>query len=450
MSQDGTGGTGPGGAAGFSAAARSAVDALLAPVDADLARRYPGDSGGRQPVHTVYVPADAFAADTVRTWGRRALEAFDAHAGTPAALARALGVPDDALLAEVHRRVRAKLEREPVEDLRIDFEDGYGPRPGAEEDAAAVRAAELVAAGVADGTVPPYVGIRVKCLEAAVRDRGIRTLELFLVTLLERGALPAGLVLTLPKVTYAEQVTALVRLLEDFERTAGLPAGRLGFEIQIETTQAVLGPDGRATVARMIGAAEGRLTGLHYGTFDYSAACGVAAAHQGPDHPAADHAKAVMQAAAAGTGVRLSDGSTNVVPAGTTAQVHAAWRLHHGLVRRSLARAYYQGWDLHPAHLPTRYAAVFSFYREGLAPAAARLSGYLNRAGGDVLDEPATARALSGYLLRGLDCGAVDLAEVAAATGLDRAGLEALAGRRRARPTAAVDRPGAGRGPDTA
>ncbi|MEU3497220.1 DUF6986 family protein [Kitasatospora cineracea] len=413
----------------FSDTALAAVEALLAPVDAELTRRYPGESGSRQPVHTVYVPADAFGADTVREWGAQALAAFDEHAGTPGRLAEALGVADDALLADVHARVRAKLEREPVEDLRIDFEDGYGPRPDAEEDAEAVRAARLVAAAVADGSAPPYVGIRIKCLEAPVRARGIRTLELFLGTLLAEGGLPDGLVLTLPKVTYAAQVTALVRLLEDFERRAGLPAGRIGFEIQIETTQAILGPDGRATVALMIGAAEGRATGLHYGTFDYSAACGVSAAHQSMDHPAADHAKAVMQAAAAGTGVRLSDGSTNVVPAGTAEQVHAAWRLHHGLVRRSLARAYYQGWDMHPAHLPTRYAAVYAFYREGLAAACARLAAYVAKSGGDVMDEPATARALSGYVLRGLDCGAVDLAEVTERTGLDRARLDALAGR---------------------
>ncbi|MFI6158266.1 DUF6986 family protein [Kitasatospora sp. NPDC051170] len=429
MSQLEVDGHGPTDGASFSAEARAAVEALLAPVDADLARRYPGDPGTRQPVHTVYVPADAFGADTVRDWGRRALEVFDTHAATPAELARALGTADDALLADVHARVRAKLEREPVEDLRIDFEDGYGPRPDAEEDAAAVRAAELVAAAVAEGTAPPYVGIRVKCLEAPVRARGIRTLELFLTTLLANGGLPDGLVLTLPKVTYAEQVTALVRLLEDFERRAGLPAGRIGFEIQIETTQAILGADGTATVARMIEASEGRATGLHYGTFDYSAACGVGAAHQSMDHPVADHAKAVMQVAAAGTGVRLSDGSTNVIPTGPTERVHAAWKLHHDLVRRSLARAYYQGWDMHPAHLPTRYAAVYSFYREGLETAAARLAAYVAKAGGDVMDEPATARALSGYLLRGLDCGAVDPAEVTALTGLDRARLDALAGR---------------------
>lgn len=429
MSQVEVDGNGSTSGASFSAAALDAVEALLAPVDADLARRYPGDSGTRQPVHTVYVPADAFAADTVRSWGRQALEAFDTHAGTPAELARALGVADGALLADVHARVRAKLEREPIEDLRIDFEDGYGPRPDAEEDAAAVRAAELVAAAVADGSAPPYIGIRIKCMEAPVRARGIRTLELFLATLLAGGGLPDGLVLTLPKVTYAAQVTALVRLLEDFERRAGLPAGRIGFEIQIETTQAILGPDGRATVALMIEAAEGRATGLHYGTFDYSASCGVSAAYQSMDHPVADHAKAVMQVAAAGTGVRLSDGSTNVIPTGSTEQVHAAWKLHHGLVRRSLARAYYQGWDMHPAHLPTRYAAVYAFYREGLEAASARLAAYVAKAGGDVMDEPATARALSGYVLRGLDCGAVDPAEVTALTGLDRARLDALAGR---------------------
>ncbi|RKE21408.1 DUF6986 family protein [Streptomyces sp. TLI_171] len=413
----------------FSDSALAAVEALLAPVDAELTRRYPGEPGSRQPVHTVYVPADAFEAGTVREWGGRALAVFDRHAGTPARLAEALGVADDELLADVHARVRAKLEREPIEDLRIDFEDGYGPRPDAEEDAQAVRVAELVAAAVADGTAPPYIGIRIKCLEAPLRARGIRTLELFLGTLLAAGGLPEGLVLTLPKVTYAAQVTALVRLLEDFERRAGLPAGRIGFEIQIETTQAILGPDGRATVALMIEAAEGRATGLHYGTFDYSAACGVSAAHQSMDHPAADHAKAVMQVAAAGTGVRLSDGSTNVIPTGTAEQVHAAWKLHHGLVRRSLARAYYQGWDMHPAQLPTRYAAVYAFYREGLTAACARLAAYVAKAGGDVMDEPATARALSGYVLRGLDCGAVDPAEVAALTGLDRARLDALAGR---------------------
>lgn len=409
------------------------ISASLAPVDAELERRYPGDPGTRQPVHTVYVPGDVFAADTLRDWGGRALAALDEHAPDAASFAAVLGLGDD-LARPVYDRVRAKLEREPVEDLRVDFEDGYGPRPDAEEDEAAARAARLIAEAYATGTAAPYMGIRMKCMEAPVRERGIRTLDIFLTGLLAAGPLPDGLVLTLPKVTYAEQVTAMVRLLEAFEQARGLEPGRIGFEIQIETSQAVLAADGTATVARMIGAAEGRATGLHYGTFDYSACLGVSAAHQASDHPAADHAKAIMQVAAAGTGVRVCDGSTNVLPVGPTPQVHDAWRLHYGLTRRALARAYYQGWDMHPGHLPTRYAAVFAFYREGYEQAAARLARYAHRAGGDVMDEPATAKALSGYLLRGLDCGALDLDEVSAATGLARTDLEGFATPRRAGP----------------
>lgn len=402
------------------------LGAWLAPVDAELERRYPGDPGTRQPVHTVYVPADAFAADTLRTWGDRALAALDEHAPDAASFASVLGL-DGAPAEDVYGRVRAKLEREPVEDLRIDFEDGYGNRPDAEEDAHAARAARLVAEAYAAGTAAPYTGIRMKCMEAAVRDRGVRTLDIFLTGLLEAGSLPDGLVLTLPKVTYPEQVAAMARLLDAFEKARGLEPGRIGFEIQIETSQSILAADGTAAVARMIQAAGGRATGLHYGTFDYSACLGVSAAHQASDHPAADHAKAVMQVAAAGTGVRLSDGSTNVLPVGPTAQVHDAWRLHYGLTRRALARAYYQGWDMHPGHLPTRYAAVFAFYREGFEQAAARLARYAGRESGDVMDEPATAKALAGYLLRGLNCGALDDAEVARATGLTRAALENFA-----------------------
>ncbi|MEU4499033.1 aldolase/citrate lyase family protein [Streptomyces sp. NPDC023998] len=417
-------------ATSLAGAVSEGISASLAPVDAELARRYPGDPGTRQPVHTVYVPGDVFAAGTIRSWGDRALAALDEHAPDAASLAAVLGLSDE-LAAPVYDRVRAKLQREPIEDLRVDFEDGYGGRTDADEDAHAARAARLITDAYAKGTAAPYMGIRMKCMETAVRDRGIRTLDIFLTGLMEAGGLPGGLVLTLPKVTYAEQVTAMVRLVEEFEKARGLAPGRIGFEIQIETSQSILAADGTATVARMIGAAEGRATGLHYGTFDYSACLGVSAAYQASDHPAADHAKAIMQVAAAGTGVRVSDGSTNVLPVGTTEKVHDAWRLHYGLTRRALARAYYQGWDMHPGHLPTRYAAVFAFYREGFEQAAARLAAYANHAGGDVMDEPATAKALSGYLLRGIDCGALDTAEVARLTGLSRADLDGFAAPRR-------------------
>ena len=256
--------------------------------------------------------------------------------------------------------------------------------------------------------------------------RGVRTLALFLE---ELGPLPDGFVVTLPKVTAVEQVEALVHTAERLEAALGLAPGSLEFELQIETPQSILGPDGTALVARMIHVAAGRCTGLHYGTYDYSAYCGIAAAHQSLDHPAADHAKAVMQAAAAGTGVRLSDGSTNMLPVGSDEQVRAAWGNHLRLVRRSLERGYYQGWDLHPAQLPTRFAATFAFYRGGFETAAQRLRNYVERQDSGVLDEPATARALADFLLRGLDCGALSAEEVGAATDLDTTHLAALAHR---------------------
>jgi hypothetical protein len=169
---------------------------------------------------------------------------------------------------------------------------------------------------------------------------------------------------------------------------------------------------------------------LHYGTYDYSAATGVAAPYQSLEHPVADYAKAVMQVAAAGTGVTLSDGSTNVVPVGSTEQIVAAWRLHARLVRRSLEHGYYQGWDLHPLHLVTRFAATYAFYREGWPSAAARLRAYLDRSAGATLDEPATAQAMAALLVRGLHCGALDEAEVQAGCGLDLDALDRLYHRR--------------------
>ncbi|WP_179646834.1 DUF6986 family protein [Spinactinospora alkalitolerans] len=407
-----------------------ALDARLADADARLLRQYPGDRGLRQPVHTVYVPADQVHRGIAGEWGERAVRSVKEFAGDAATLAAATGL-EEAAVAECLPRVLDKLRREPVEDLRIDLEDGYSGRSDAQEDADLVSATEALCADLADGVAPPYFGIRMKGMEAAGRRRGLRSLTMFLEILLERaGAVPEGLVLTLPKITSVQQVEAMVWVTEQLERRLGLADGALEFELQIETPQSVMAPDGTAAVAQMMRAGAGRVTALHYGTYDYSAACGVTAAFQSMAHPVADHAKAVMQLAAAGTGVWLSDGSTNVLPVGSAEQVHEAWGLHARLVRRSLERAYYQGWDLHPHQLPTRYLATYAFYREAFAPAAARLKAYLAAAGGAVMDEPATAQALASALVRGRHCGALDDAEVAEATGVEWAVLEGFANRR--------------------
>jgi citrate lyase beta subunit len=369
------------------------VDALLAPVDLWLQGRYPGERRGRQPVHVVYVPADRFAPGLVSAYGVQALAAVDQFGPLPF---------DD----EIAVRVRRKLAAEPVEDLRVDFEDGYGLRPDADEDAAAVAAATVLRD---DAQPPAWFGLRCKSFEAPTRRRAIRTLDVFLDAL---GPPPPDFVITLPKVSAVEQVTAMTVLCGRLEAAHGLSGGSLRFELQIETTPAVLGADGTVTLARMIHEAAGRCVGLHYGTYDYSAAAGIAGRYQSLEHPAADFAKAVMQVAAAGTGVRLSDGSTNVLPVGEAAQVRAAWDLHARLVRRSLQRGFYQGWDLHPHQLPTRFGATYAFYRDAFSEAADRLTRYFDRQMAGTLDEPATARALARFLLRGLDCGALDPDEV--------------------------------------
>lgn len=419
------------------------LDHSLAGADADLAGRYPGDPGTRQPVHTVYVPAADADAGTARHWGSLALALLDEHA--PADVVASVTGLGTGVDAAVYDRVRSKLVAQPVEDLRLDFEDGYGNRPDAEEDADARRAAAVLRELLDSSGGPSFAGVRFKSLEQATRRRGLRTLDLVVAGVLgaergaERGAeqpeqvgareLPPGFLVTLPKVTSVDQVRAMVRICEELERAHGLRPGSLRFEIQIETPQSILGADGTATVAAMIHAAGTRCVALHYGTFDYSAACGVAPDQQSLAHPVADHAKAVMQVAAAGTGVRVCDGSTNITPTGSRQQIHDAMRLHAQLVHRSLERAYYQGWDMHPGHLITRYLATYAFYRSGLPAAATRLSNYLTRQASGVMDEPATAQALAAFVVRGLHCGALDDVEVAAGTGVDRPTLEALARR---------------------
>jgi hypothetical protein len=434
-------------------ALQAEADQIMAAADQALARDYPGPRPGRQPVHTVYVPADRFGPGLAAGWGRQALKAVEAWAPGPEEFGKAMCLPPR-LAADVQSRVLAKLIAEPIEDLRLDFEDGYGDRGDDAEDADARSAAECLADEIAAGpvvagtaladaergiwgghpprasTVSPFCGLRCKSLEPATRRRAIRTLHEFLAGMLSSGGpLPAGFAITLPKVTSPDQVTAMARLCSRLEQAHGLAPGQLVFEVQVETPQLILGADGTAVVARCVRAAEGRLTGLHYGTYDYSAALGIAAHLQSMEHPVADHARAVMQVAAAGTGVRLSDGSSNVLPEGDHDDVVEAWQLHARLVRRSLERGFYQGWDLHPAQLASRYAATFCFFREGLPVAAARLRSYLERSAGQpgrVLEEPATARALAGFLARGLDCGAVSEPELTELTGLGRPELDAL------------------------
>ena len=392
-----------------------------------FAKRYPGESGRRQPVHTVYGGAHLFKSDTTVKLGQLAVRSFEAFAPDAVTFAQALDLPPN-LADTIFSRVGEKLAREAVEDFRIDFEDGYGTRSDAEEDGHTIAAAKEVARGMAEGTLSPFIGIRIKTFSEELMRRSIRTLDLFLTTLVATsgGKLPNNFVVTLPKIIAPDQVSVLADIFDEIEPKLGLAAGALKMEMMIETTQSIISSDGEIGMPKMLEAARGRCTAAHFGVYDYTASCSITAAYQDMLHPACDFARSMMQVAFGGTGVWLSDGATNIMPvaphrgenltdkqiAENQSVVHRAWKLHYDHCRHSLANAFYQGWDLHPGQLPTRYAAVFTFFLEGLDAASERLRNFVEKAAqatlvGDVFDDAATGQGLLNYFLRAINCGAV-------------------------------------------
>ncbi|MBI3297676.1 MAG: phosphoenolpyruvate kinase [Elusimicrobia bacterium] len=390
---------------------------------------HPGFSGVRRPVHVVYGGADRFKADTAAKLGGLAAKAFSARMPDAEALARVTGM-DSALALRVRPRVAAKLAGTAVEDFRIDFEDGYGPRRDAEEDAHAHGAALETAEGLKRASLPPFLGLRVKALSREHAVRAARTLDVYLSTLLAatRGDLPANFVVTLPKVAFPEQVLALADLLERIERGHALQAGTIKIELMLETPQALVSPDGAVAPRILVAAARGRCVSMHLGPFDMTASLEVDAGAQRLDHPANAWALRLAAAALGGTGVALCDGPVAILPLGEDpAAVDAALGLHYRQVRRALSEGVHRGWDLHPAQLPTRYAALYAHYLENLDAAATRLKRFLDGAAkavsaGTVFDDAATGQGLLNFFLRGLECGALT-PEEAAASGLTKEDL---------------------------
>ncbi|HLZ87677.1 MAG TPA: hypothetical protein VKQ52_10565 [Puia sp.] len=447
---------------------------------------YPGDRPDRQPVHTVYGGANLFKSDTCPKMGDTALRSLRTYASNFAELARALsleghellphteadilaldkklqGLPEDQRRKEkawlpwaVYHKVIKKLTAEPVEDFRIDFEDGYGNRPDEEEDATAITAARELAAGMRNNTLSPFIGIRIKPFTEDLKTRSVRTLDLFLTELLEQtgGALPANFIVMLPKVTIPEQVTTLVRLFRLLEKANRLPDNTLKMETMVEATQIIMDEDGRNPLYRIIKASEGRCIAAHFGTYDYTASCGITARYQTMAHPVCDFAHHMTKVALAGTGIWLSDGATNIMPIGphrgehlsfeqqqeNRAAVHRAWRTGFGHTMHSLINGFYQGWDLNPAQLPMRYAATYTFFLSSLDDAIHRLKIFVERSAvstltGDIFDDAATGQGLLNFFLKAMNCGAIEEKE-ALATGLtldeirSRSFLQILKGRR--------------------
>lgn len=429
---------------------------------------YPGDKPDRQPVHTVYGGANLFKSDTCIKMGEIALKNLQAYSPDFITLGKVLKIegheelPDSDKKAEkllkkldkvaeaerkkdpawlsyaVYNKIIQKLKTEPVEDFRIDFEDGFGNRPDAEEDATAITAANELATGMKNKTISPFIGIRIKPFTEDLKNRGVRTLDIFLTTLLEKtkGVLPGNFVVMLPKVTITEQVATLVRLFELIEKKNNLAPGTLKMETMVEATQIIMDDEGRNPLLKIIRSSEGRCIAAHFGTYDYTASCGITAKYQTMDHPVCDFAHHMTKVALGGTGIFLSDGATNVMPVAphkgddlteeqleeNRQSVHNAWRIGYNHSMRSLINGFYQGWDLNPAQLPMRYAATYNFFLSSYDDAVFRLKTFVERAAistltGDIFDDAATGQGLLNFFLKAMNCGAIT-EEEALATGL--------------------------------
>ena len=393
---------------------------MLNAANKKLAALYPGDPVTRQPVHTFIGGADTFTADAAQRAGRQAIDMLNNFASNASAFAKVIGLPDGipGLAELVRSRVVSKLEREPIEDYRLDFEDGYGTRPDAEEDGHAASAAREAAAGMTAGTLPPFIGIRIKPLSKEMHARSLRTLDIFVTTLVKSAKrLPPNFAVTATKVMAPAHVSTLANKCSSLEKKLRLRPNAIRLELMIETPQAILAPDGRVALPALVTAGRGRVRGAHFGVYDYTALCGITAAWQHPRHLACDVARELMRVSLAQTGVMLSDGSSNILP--IPPHVHTAWKQHFDDVTHSLVNGYYQGWDLHPGHLPTRYAAVYAFYLSALPAATARLSNFFTKAAraGAAFDDAATGQALVNFFNRGLSAGAITIEE-ALQTGL--------------------------------
>lgn len=417
---------------------RSELLDALTKSNAQFHSRYSGERTVRQPVHTVYGGAHLFNADVTSNIGKVALTAFERYAAGPRELTDAFGVDVGDRAASIYERVKNKLVEEPVEDFRIDFEDGYGLRPDAEEDGHAIEVANQLVVGMRRKILPPFVGVRIKALDEDFKDRALRTLDIVLTNLLQNsgGVLPANFVVTLPKIQHMGHVEILCQALSHLEQQNNIKVGSIQVELMTEQPQIFCDPDGRNLIPALVAATNGRCRGLHFGTFDYTSACGVHFTEQSLLHPACDLARLMMQIAAAETGIWLSDSITNVMPIGPHREkdgkplsqnqirenrnsVHNGWQVHVKHILHALRMGFYQGWDVHPAQLPARYLATYAFMLAGMENATKRLKSFLAKAtqatlSGDVFDDVATAQGLLNSFVRALNCGAIGESEIAA------------------------------------
>ena len=424
----------------------------------------------RNPVHVVYGGANLFNEGTPKKLGKLALQSLETYAPNFVEFAQAIWLkgadslpkyedarqdlefeladnPDkvkaenyDAWFAWIiYQKTFDKLISEPIEDFRIDFEDGYGIRTNEEEDSHCIYASEELAKSFIENTITTFCGFRIKSFQEKTRIRAVRTLDLFLTNLLQNtdGNVPENFVVTLPKVKYKEEVEILDQLLSRFEDQNNLENGDIKIEVLIETPEAIL------NMQELVLASNGRCVAAHFGAYDYTSSFGITAVHQHLRHDACEFARNMMQVSLSPLGIRLSDSITTEIPipihlgdnlsiqqiSENKLAVKEAWRMHFNNVTHSMINGFYQSWDLHPAQLIARYAAIYAFFLESRNAQSKRLRGFLERATqamttGNQFDDLASAEGLLNFFLQGLSSRAFEKKEVIEETGLSKKELE--------------------------
>ncbi|MFN8611387.1 MAG: aldolase/citrate lyase family protein [Vulcanimicrobiota bacterium] len=343
-----------------------------------------------QPAYVLYGGAHLFSADThdkMLNLARRWLKEYPWLGDT------------------AKKRVEKRLFQ-PLDDIRIDFEDGYGRRSDEEEDAHATQ----VRLALPQVHEPRRCGIRVKPITRRFAQRAVRTLE---TALQDLTVWPRGFCVTLPKLEHPAQVRFIIQELERIEN--GRPP--LPLELMIES------PTGLRRVADLVQVAGKRARGVHFGPFDFLASCGIG---QGDLlHPVNRAARAQLLISLSGSGVELADGPTTQLPLPphkhpTGAQltenqkaVRLAWEFHRDQVLATRQQGYFQSWLLHPAQLVSHAAALIQELETALPGALERLIAYWKglgqaRASGGDFDDRATARQWTGVVIRGLELGLIE------------------------------------------
>lgn len=397
--------------------------------------RFSGIKWSRQPIQVLYGGAQLFHADYVQKLGKIAIQTFQQYIPNPTTLAKLLAPEKNVASSEMgsyqylYNLVTEKLQREPIEDYRIDFEDGYGTHPDNEEDQLAIFTAKELAQAVKAKQVSPCVGIRIKALNTKTCRRAIQTLDLFITTLAGElnHTLPQYFAVTLPKIVEPCEVEALADILDALETQLNLPQKSIAIELMMETPQALF-VDGQVVVSQLLDASKGRCVAVHFGPYDYMSSLEIPSSEQTLNNPICLEARHLLKLALAGTHIRLADGPTITLPIAphrganlTTQQqeensqyILSSWKMSYQNIRESLRQGYYQGWDLHPAQLPIRYLTVYEFLRIDLDKAIARVQNFVQQRGmattiDNILDDAATIRGLAFWILQAVDCGALKI-----------------------------------------